>query len=329
MTSPYEFRDEFLELMLRFLWRHWSALGVAGRGAGRQVVDPEALLLFTCSIGRFDARLFDEVIDWLLANERFVNVQRLKALLKTESLGGGAVMRALAELLAERGSPRKWRQLAGCPRAGDVAALFLKPDGTPLPAIGDPEPSFARQGWLRPPLIRRGMSGSLPLGQPATLWLRLRAFFGVNARCEILLYLLLTGRGGSAEIATKTGLNRRTVQDAIREMAVSGLLTSQRLGRDRLYTLRSPQTWAELLGIESQPGWICWAPLISALEAIWSQLNNATIASRSPMMQLSELRRIMDVSARPCLLRSGLSFAEADVTQAEQWANMLREVLAT
>ena len=73
------FRDEYLELLLDFLWQEWSALGVAGQKKDpcRHVIDPEALLLFTCSLGRYDQRLFDEVMDWLTTNGRFINVHAL------------------------------------------------------------------------------------------------------------------------------------------------------------------------------------------------------------------------------------------------------------
>jgi len=63
MEKPLrQFRDDYLGVLLRFLWREWTAVGVAGqqRVALRHVVDPEALLLFTCSLGRYDQRLFRE-----------------------------------------------------------------------------------------------------------------------------------------------------------------------------------------------------------------------------------------------------------------------------
>ena len=66
-----KFRDHFRELILQFLWRQWSALGVAGYADGEDnwVIDPEALLLFSLSISRYDQRLFDEILDWLTINE--------------------------------------------------------------------------------------------------------------------------------------------------------------------------------------------------------------------------------------------------------------------
>ncbi len=55
--SLKEFKGEYQSLLLDFLWRQWSALGVAGQTSrgGQRIVDPEALLLLTCTVGRYDA----------------------------------------------------------------------------------------------------------------------------------------------------------------------------------------------------------------------------------------------------------------------------------
>ena len=48
--SLRQYREEYLELLLRYLWRAWTALGAAGQVqvSVRHAIDPEALLLFTC-----------------------------------------------------------------------------------------------------------------------------------------------------------------------------------------------------------------------------------------------------------------------------------------
>jgi hypothetical protein len=62
------FKQFFLEETLDFLWRQWSALGVAGGARTEEswVIDPEALLIFSLQITRYEPRLFDEILDWLV-----------------------------------------------------------------------------------------------------------------------------------------------------------------------------------------------------------------------------------------------------------------------
>ena len=114
MTAPlHEYRAQYLDTLLDFLWREWTALGVAGRDRTprQHVIDPEALLLLTCTFGRYDPRLFDEVMDWLLKNGRFINVQRLRTMLRKEDFQGGPVLVAVAHWLSRHGNPAKWKSL--------------------------------------------------------------------------------------------------------------------------------------------------------------------------------------------------------------------------
>ncbi len=106
MQTPLkQFRDQYRETLLSFLWREWTALGVAGTGttAPRHVSDHEALLLFTCTLGRHDQRLFDEVMDWLLKNGRFINIQRLRNILAKEDFRGGPILSAISDWLTTPG----------------------------------------------------------------------------------------------------------------------------------------------------------------------------------------------------------------------------------
>ena len=79
-----DFRDIFLDNILGFLWRQWSAIGVLGEARAREpwVIDPEALLVFTLETGRYDPRLFDEVMDWLVTNGHLIDMQRLRGILR-------------------------------------------------------------------------------------------------------------------------------------------------------------------------------------------------------------------------------------------------------
>lgn len=42
--------------------------------------DPEALVVFTLEVARADPGLFDELLDWLLVNEKLLSVRRLRAM---------------------------------------------------------------------------------------------------------------------------------------------------------------------------------------------------------------------------------------------------------
>ena len=71
-----ELRLRLREAVLDLLWEQWGALGAAGLSLAKKVpfvVDPEALLLATMRFGAGEARLTDEVLDWLFLSKSSLN----------------------------------------------------------------------------------------------------------------------------------------------------------------------------------------------------------------------------------------------------------------
>ena len=294
--SLTDFKESYLELLLDFLWRQWSALGVAGYSAGghRWTIDPEALLIFTCTMGRYDPRLFDEMIDWLDSNGRFINIQRLKAILKKESFSGERVMAAIAGIMSRRAVMQKWKRLSrNINKDQSQEALFYKKTGVPMPFFGEPDPDFERYGFRRGKLKLRGYSKPAWIMRPAGLTYKLRALFGVNARCEIMLYLLTHPSGHPSRIASDTYYYQKTIQDTLIDMTRSGLIQVRSQGREKHYWLQ-PEQWSLFLPSAGEfPEWITWPPFFSALERIWLALNRPELSALEPLLLSSELRKLM------------------------------------
>jgi hypothetical protein len=193
------FRSEFHDGVQRLLWRQWTALGVSGHGSSwtRTPLDPEALILATCTLARRDPRLFDAMLDWMRINGRYVSVHRLQRLLA----GGSAVFAAVAGTMSEADGAPKWqRSSRRAPNRSAPSAepLFFMPDGSPLIVVREPDPRFLALGFLRDRYTPRAAAGRFQPDIPANLLLRLRALLGSNARCELMAYLLLNPRGSAA-----------------------------------------------------------------------------------------------------------------------------------
>lgn len=308
------FRAEYLELILQFLWRQWSALGVAGHGEAEDdwVIDPEALLIFTATMGRYDARLFDEVLDWLSVNGQFVNIQRLKTMLKNEQFSGGPVLSAISCTMSRIGKRAKWHRLAESFETLSEQPLFLKEDGSALLQVLEKDPDFSQKGFSRDKADLRGYSQEFRADVQTNLLLKLRALFGVNARCEILLYLLTHKHGLPRDIARETYYFHRTIQDALLEMNRSWAVQSRKLGRERRYWM-PVDPWKALISEDGGvPQWINWAPLFSALERIWLKCGGAQFGQlEEPLLVASVLKQLM-IEVRPDIERAGFEHALSD-----------------
>lgn len=305
--SLTEFKATVLKALLDFLWCQWSALGVAGQSAPeeRRVIDPEPLLLLSLTVCRYDARLFDEILDWLMVNGAFINVQRLKNIERQLDFQCKPQLSAVSELLGQKSSyALKWKGLATAHTLESATPLFFMQDGKPLPLSADYAPEFQGHGLLRGPLRLRGYSQPFPAHGMPTLLLRLRALLGVNARCELLCLLGAADEIHPSDIARQTGYFPRTTQNALAEMARSGVVEMRSGNREKKYRLQAGLL-DKLLRPEGQPtAWVNWAPLFRALEILWLGLIDPKRQDLEPLLLASELRRLA-MAMRPLLGEAG------------------------
>jgi hypothetical protein len=132
--------------------------------------------------GRYDSRLLDEVIDWLVTNGTRINLQRLRRLHNQWPLADQRVMTSISTILSKQSIMRKWATISHPIPAGVIPEpLFIHLDGSPIPIFHQPDPDFQRHGLLRDPMEFRRMSLSPDPSRAANLLCSLRALFGVNA----------------------------------------------------------------------------------------------------------------------------------------------------
>jgi len=306
--SQKDFRDLFLENILNFLWRQWSALGVLGEARTKDpwIYDPEPMLLFTLEMGRYEPRLFDEVVDWLIVNGKWVDIQRLRGILREKSEINRNLVGAVAAFLTNQGDERKWRNLSqfcrtrGSNSPSNIEAFFYEKNGKPHPITKTPDPSFLLYGLNRPQLRVRQMTRKVPITSHNTLRFLLRALFGLGSRAECLVYLLTHDGGHPGEVAKAIGLSVRGTQDALIELSRSGLILTRVKGKRKIEYWLSQERWWEFLSRGSiteikRPIWIDWIVLYSALSKIWSTLNEIGKEGMSDYMRSSKLRDSLEV----------------------------------
>ncbi len=334
---PTSFQDSLSRLTTRvvdLLWHQWSSIGVAGypRPADDWIVDPEALLLATTRFGRHDSRLMDESIDWLAKFGRRISLQRLQGLHRSwPGVADPRVLAAIAEALGQQVAHRKWRVLADpAPEASPPESLFIRSDGTPAIHSGDAEPVFAKHGLLRGKLELRGMSQPPDPRARETLIFTLRALLGVNARAEILAWLLTHDSGHPAAIARSTGYFSKSIQQILNEMEESAQIISVRHGREKHFRVRAAD-WQFLLpppadGQSAFPRWVDWMPLFAAITRFAETLALPGINDQSEHFQAIQLREALD-EAMPALIRAGVSH-ELRSSRDQRGAHLIQSLLA-
>jgi len=313
-------------------------LGVAGHAfqEGRAAVDPEALVLFSTVFARHDARLFDEIADWLRQNGNWINLLRMTRLQRQHALGDASVLGALAEHLARRSSHAKWKILAKNPPPFDQPAPLFP--GLPAPSRNRADEIFQRWGWLRAPLESRGLSKPPRPSHPASFLLKLRALFGLQSRAEILAWLLAHESGHPAQIAREAGYFRGSVQNVLNELELSGHIFATREGREKRFIAPREQ-WRFLLTWDTGasdtakfPQWAPWAALFTLIRRFHDLVSSPAFAGYSPDLQVIELNRTLG----PLLARiASEGYRVPDFSKliagssAEEFARRIQNLLVT
>ncbi len=294
--SLNEFRTRLTEFLVHFLWRQWAQLGLASAAVERRdgwVIDPEALWLLSGTVARHDARLFDEILDWLAKNSAFINFPRLRSLVRRFDFRSADVVGAMADVVTHSNSRLHWRvSLPGSEHPAE--ALFLDMNGVPQPDFGQPDPAFLRFGFKRGRVELRGLSRRFNAVTPECALLRLRALFGTSARAEIVLYLLTHEMAHPSLVARETGFSQKNIQDTLVDMSASGIVQPVRLeGRSKAYFMNRDHRSLFLYVPEQPPRWVTWPAMFKGLELLTNGVARMAATDMSALLQVSELRRLM------------------------------------
>lgn len=278
MMSPKDCKTGLLDAMLDLIWSQWVTMGVSGNAAAtaKWIIDPEALVVFTCHIGRYDPRVFDCMLEWLGIHQRFLNVQRLKTLTRQEGSQGESLLAAIAHLLMKPSSRSKWRGAADMIPHGVQCEepLFYLKNGRPHPRPTQSDPAFQKAGFSRQEYRNRNVVGQFRPEYPANLIMKLRALFGVNARCEVIAYLATHSGANPTETAAAVGYSQKAVHNTMTELFHSGTVAKRTRGRETLYSLRE-MSWHPLLGPGiNEVNWLDWRQAFSFLTAVWAILDD-------------------------------------------------------
>lgn len=116
-----------------------------------------------------------------------------------------------------------------------------------IPILKERDPVFLKHGLERGGIELRGMSQSPRPSQPATFLFKLRALFGMQARAEVMGWLLANDQGHPAEIARQTGYFRGSIQNVLNDLTTSGHIGSIRIGRAKTFSILRHEEWRFLL----------------------------------------------------------------------------------
>lgn len=316
-------REELAAASLGFAWDQWAQMGVLAspRRWNRWTMDPEALIVFSLEVARHDPRLFDEILDWMLVNERLVSVQRLRNLSKkadAETL----IDAALSWVASWKPRPRLDRRSASPDVQSTLTPLF---HGLPLRESAL-DSAFRAHGFAKPATEPSRKSRPPDVDAPVNFAFRLRHVFGVSARAEVMRCLLTIDapRVSVQVIARSAAYAKRNVQEALNSLETAHVVLAIAAGGEQSHGV-DKERWAPLFGFASDdwPTHRDWPQLLGAVVRILQWLDDPRTEELSDYMRASQVRDLLEQ------LAGDLLFAGVPVERvppgsgADVWASLV------
>lgn len=317
-------REELQGQLASFLWSQWAQMGVLATAERRDrwAADPEALLLLTFEVGREEPRLFEEVLDWLVRNQRLVSIQRLRNLARDDA--DRSLVEAVVGWLGQ-GRRRPRLEARGGQVGGPTEAQpFFRNSSIP---ISDPDPAFLAQGFLKPRSEPSGKSQAPNFLLPINFAFRLRLLLGIGARAEAARILLTIGapRVNAQVIAASTAYTKRNVQEALTSLTAAGVLFSFEVGNEQRFSIPRDR-WAQFLELDELPLHEDWPQLFAASGKVLRWLSDPAREGLSDYMRSSEARTLAE-EVGPDLHFAGITIDAPtdDSSYLESFTRQLRE----
>jgi hypothetical protein len=322
--SISEAKKDLQSRLASFLWNQWAQMGVMATpgNSDRWAADPEALLLLSFEVGREEPRLFEEVLDWLVMNERLVSVQRLRNLARDEA--DRALVEAVVGWLGQRRRRPRLEARAGQSEGPAQPQPFFRSSQLP---VADPDPAFLAQGFLKAKSEPSGKSQAPNVLLPINFAFRLRLLLGIGARAEAMRVLLTIGapRVNTQVIAASTAYTKRNAQEAVASLSAAGALSSFEVGNEQRFSAPRDR-WAHFLELDELPLHEDWPQLFAAYRKILRWLADPAHHELTEYILSSEARTLAE-DVRPDLQFAGIAIdgVPEDSPYLESFARQLRE----
>ncbi|HEX3360555.1 MAG TPA: hypothetical protein VHS74_06135 [Solirubrobacterales bacterium] len=309
--SISELKDDVQNALVNFLWDEWGQMGVSTNTSRRDswATDPEALLLLTFEVGRGEPRLFDEVLDWMLVNERLLSVQRLRNLTADDE--DRRLVEAALGWLGQNLRRARLGARSGSPKTEGQPQPFFRGSVLQVP---DPDPAFLAQGFLKPRVAPSGKSQAPNVELPINFAFRLRLLLGVSVRAEVARALLTTDTPwmNAQALAAVTAYSKRNVQEAATSFGSASFVYSNLIGNENRF--EASARWPDFLGVDRLPGSRDWPQLFRAYRLILRWLFNRTTQGLSDYLLLSSARTLIEEIERD-LRFAGVPISTGDATR--------------
>jgi len=254
----HELIQSFCKAHLCLHKRQWTCLGHPSdeKPEFGWIIDLEALTVSTLALGLTDRSLLTTALRLMTGRREWFNLSRYKRIAKLfneNSAAGGRPVIDDSLFACMPDSLSQYTQFGNKKRSKTAGSEYK---------------AFFRDLDLRAP------GEGLNLLQPALTQLLLRGVFGIDARAEMMIYLLSHESGNSNSIARELFFDQKAVYRIIERWKAAGIVETVPEERPGNVYLKRKEPWAALLGNGRPAGYYNWVRLFGLCAVVNTTLSN-------------------------------------------------------
>ena len=218
------------------LWSVWRSLGVYSEGAVLSMA-PEEAIIGLCILGRYDQRLFDEALSFIIQYSRFISKNRLLSLIKKIDEDSKRVFYIIAAFLGKMSNDMRFTSLSK-----EYNKLNEKPFFTSLTNrvffTGKKEDQFFLQyGFKRNIFTKSDKLRNLKFVSEKNQWIKAKLVFGNTVRADTVMELVCNNNCTAPIIASNTGYTQKSIWNVLTDFESAGLVTGKKSFNRIIYCL--------------------------------------------------------------------------------------------
>jgi len=264
--SPKNFKNELSDRILNLHWKQWAAFGVSSQlnRSREYILDLEALIVSTLTIGLLDLRLFEAALEWTRVNRLWLNLFRIKRIVKFFTSREIHQKRPLLNI-----------------HLTETFTSFVKDPRTLWAEwenrINDNDYNQESYIKLFHDYKERGIVVEPDIKSPCLLQLYVRNFFGVDARAEMFMYFLAGRMGNSNSISGEIFLEQKNLYRILNNWVDTGVIEEGLEVSSPDYGLKNREQWLKIFQISEIPTYVNWPRIYKFLDSITVYLADPVI----------------------------------------------------
>jgi len=293
-AAPLNLQAESVALCLS----QWRSLGCKNETTPNEslCIDLEALILYTCVIGRDNTILFDNMIGWLFNHSDLVNTGRLITMVNAgfleitvpdviKTLEETTLRKKLEKILNNKNkstNPLNDKETDQLVKT-EIMAESL--------AAGNDNQLKNKDTTFSPHIQELNEKNTLIQSSAATFQLMMRYLVGVSTRAEILAFFAAErGEITASELARALNYHQSVLFSVLSEMVAGGFVI-KRTGDKVFYMPKTPFIRALCSQVGGTPKWLPWLTVYRFLIDVQNLLNEIDAKKYADAIEIDEASR--------------------------------------